>query len=73
MLDKAIDTLDVFDGTQFKHVIDHGYRFETNHAFMPLFSYLISTLSKVSGFDTDHTAMVYQTVMHYLTSLILYQ
>ena len=61
LINRAIKTFDVFDNTQFKNVIDqHGYQWETNHAFMPVFPYVIHNISKLTGFDTNHVGQVYQ-------------
>lgn len=43
---KVMNNLSVFDATQFSYVAateprDGGYNFEVNHAFFPLFPYLV--------------------------------
>jgi D-alanyl-D-alanine carboxypeptidase (penicillin-binding protein 5/6) len=50
--------------TQFKNVIDqHGYQWETNHAFMPVFPYVVHNLSRLTGFNSFHVGHAYQLVI----------
>ena len=54
-MNRAVKTFDAFDYTQFKNVIDqHGYKWETNHAFMPVFPYAVHHISRLTGFNTYH-------------------
>lgn len=70
---KSWATLDVFDATQFKQVIDQkGYQFETNHAFMPLFAYFVAKLHDFSRLDTVLVGHLYQFAMQYINSVLLY-
>lgn len=64
--------MNAFDVTQFKHNTDSSYQYETNHAFFPLFSYLVHHLSKILAIDRDIAGAVFQLILGYLTSVILY-
>ena len=53
-LAKVINNLNVFDATHFSYVAssnpsEGGYNFETNHAFFPLFPYLVHNIGLIAG------------------------
>eukprot|EP00347_Sterkiella_histriomuscorum_P000880 403374170 len=72
IIEKAIGVLDVFDGTQFIQNARESYQWETNHAFFPLFPYIVNRLQTFTQIDLKIIGSIYQLVIGYLTSLILY-
>ncbi len=70
---KAVETFDAYDGTHFRNVINQrGYIWETNHAFYPLFPYLVRTLADVTGVEPAMIGQVYQFSVEWLTGILLY-
>ncbi|TNV72970.1 hypothetical protein FGO68_gene1081 [Halteria grandinella] len=72
--DKGVKTLDVFDSTQFKGVIEqNGYQWETNHAFMPLYPYVMAKLKAMTSIEVFAINFIYQFILQFLNAGIIYK
>lgn len=46
---KLVSNFEVFDSVQLRHVATHGYLNELNHAFFPMFPFLVDKLSALGS------------------------
>ena len=57
---KAVEFIDAYDGTHFRNMMDQrGYIWEINHAFYPLFPYLVVKLQDFTGVNVVYMGQVY--------------
>lgn len=55
-----METFDAYDGSQFRNVMEQrGYIWEINHAFYPLFPYLVRSLADITGIESAMIGQVY--------------
>jgi hypothetical protein len=64
---------DAYDGIHFRNVIEQrGYIWEKNHAFYPLFPYLIRKLADFTKIEPVMIGQVYQFIFEWLTAILIY-
>jgi hypothetical protein len=72
-LTRGIGLLNVFDAHHFKEIAKEGYQYEINHAFFPLFPYILNKLNAITGIEIGIIGTLYQLFVGYLNVLLLYK
>jgi Gpi18-like mannosyltransferase len=74
LFERLIQNFTNFDAIHFQHVTSKGYLFEINHAFFPMFPYIISSLATV--LKTTQIAIIsffVQLLISYTNCILIYR
>jgi Gpi18-like mannosyltransferase len=68
---KLVGNFDVFDSVHFHHVASKGYSNEINHAFFPMFPFIVSKLTSLGSLKI--VGFWLQMLLSYANTLLIYR